>query len=272
LPLLEETGYIPKHRYSSGEEIRTYAELVAKKYNVDTSAVFLTTAKRLQWNEAAKEWDVELEQRQGESQTLNIRAQFVAMINGVLNRPKLPNIPGISNFHGESFHAARWNYAATGGSPDDSSLDKLKEKRVAIVGTACTAVQLVPEVARWARHLYVVQRTPSSVDVRGQRETDPEWFQSEVATSKGWQRKRSRNFHQHFSTADLPSSNLVNDEWTRAQGMVPIAGNPDPTGPKTPADLPAYMQRLQALDLPRQTRIRARVDHVGMCLSFGEIP
>jgi cation diffusion facilitator CzcD-associated flavoprotein CzcO len=182
------------------------------------------------------------------------------MVNGVLSWPKLPGIPRILEYQGETFHSSRWNYSATGGSQEDPSLDKLQNKRVAVIGTGATPVQLAPHLARWAKHFYIVQRTPAAVGRRDQRETDPEWFQKEVATSTGWQRKRSRNFHQHFTTAELPAINLVDDQWTFAQCMVPIAGDPDPKGPKSPEDLPAYMESLNAIDLPRQIRIRARVD------------
>lgn len=261
--MLEETGYIPKHRYAHGEEIREYANLVAEKYKIADSAVFLTKAEKMEWDESSKEWQVELMQRKAEPQVLNIRASFVAMVNGVLSWPKLPGIPGILDYHGDVFHSSRWEYSVTGGAPEDPTLDKLQNKRVAIIGTGATAVQLAPYVARSAKHLYVIQRTPAAVDVREQWKTDPDWFQKEVATSQGWQRERSRNFHQHFTTAQLPTLNLVNDEWTRAQGMVPIAGNPDPRSPKLPEDLPAYMKMLNDIDLPRQTRIRARVDDIG---------
>nr|AXL05789.1 NAD(P)/FAD-dependent oxidoreductase [uncultured bacterium]AXL05818.1 NAD(P)/FAD-dependent oxidoreductase [uncultured bacterium] len=53
--------------------------------------------------------------------------------------------------------------------------DKLADKRVALVGTGATAIQVVPHLGRDARHLYVCQRTPSSVDIRDNRPTDPDW-------------------------------------------------------------------------------------------------
>ncbi|KAK9233824.1 hypothetical protein V1525DRAFT_415198 [Lipomyces kononenkoae] len=160
------------------------------------------------------------------------------------------------------FHTSRWDYSVTGGSPTDPSLEKLKDKRVAIIGTGATAVQIVPHIARWAKHLYVVQRTPAAVDRRDQRETDSEWYKKEVANSPGWQRERLRIFHQHFTTAAQPSINLVNDQWTEAVSMAAVIGNPDPAAPKTMEDLPAYMKKLHAIDLPRQTAIRARAAQI----------
>ncbi|KUJ08304.1 FAD/NAD(P)-binding domain-containing protein [Mollisia scopiformis] len=262
LPLLEETGYIPKHRYSYGHEIRDYANFVAEKWKIAGSAVFQTKAEKLVWDEENKEWQVELVQRRKgvPAQTLNIRSKFVAAVNGVLNWPKLPGFPGILDYQGQIFHAARWDYSITGGSQQDPSLVNLKDKRVAIIGTGASAVQIVPHLARWPKHLYVVQRTPAAVDKRDQCETDPVWFKENVTTSPGWQRERTRNFHQHFNTQENPAVNLVDDEWTHALGLVGLAGNPG--GPKSVEDIPAYLQMLQTIDFPRQDRIRARVQSV----------
>jgi cation diffusion facilitator CzcD-associated flavoprotein CzcO len=254
LPLLEETGYIPKHRYSAREEIRNYANLITEKYNIAGSAVFQTKVGKLVWDEETKEWQVQLNQRRkGEPpQTFSIRSQFVAMVNGVLNWPKLPGLPRILDYQSEMFHTARWDYSVTGGSPTDASLEKLQDKRVAIIGRGATAVQIVPQVARWAKQLYVVQRTPSNVLRRDQREThqtDPEWFTKEVANGPGWQRERNRNFHQHLTIAAQPSINLVDDEWTRAVGLTAVLGYASSERPQTAQEIPAYMRKLRAIDL-----------------------
>ena len=262
LPLLEETGYIPRHRYSYSEEIRDYTNLVAKKWGLADSAVFQTKAEKIVWNEAAKEWEVELTQhRKGEPAcTMNIHTQFIVAASGLLNWPKLPNFPGVLDYKGDTFHTSRWNYALTGGSPADPSLNKLHDKRVAIIGTGATAVQAIPHLARWSKHLYVVQRTPSAVDCRDQRETDEDWFRKNVATSAGWQRERIRNFHQHFTTNEKPSVNLVDDEWSRAPSYSAIIGGP--TGPKSVQEIPAYTGTLRALDVRRQNRVRTRVEQI----------
>ena len=90
-------------------------------------------------------------------------ARFVVMANGFLHLPKLPGIPGIERFKGKMFHSARWDYAYTGGTQQNPVLDKLTDKRVAIVGTGATAIQAVPFLGRYAKQLYVIQRTPSTV-------------------------------------------------------------------------------------------------------------
>lgn len=262
LPLLEETGYIPQHRYSSGEEIRNYAKLVAQKWGLKDKSIFQTKAEKLNWDEHLKQWRVALVQQREAKEPLKLEvyAQFVAAVNGVLNWPKLPAIPGIFDYRGNLFHSSRWDYDVTGGSPTDPSLSKLQEQRVAIIGTGGTAIQSIPYLARWAKHLYVVQRTPSGVDERNQRETSTEWFRNEVAKVPGWQRERLRNFHQHFTTEEPPAINLIDDGWSRARGMAVVAGNPN--GPRKMEELPAYIKKVYAIDLPRQERIRKRVGEV----------
>ncbi|KAJ5638842.1 hypothetical protein N7528_001232 [Penicillium herquei] len=238
LPYLEETGYMPKHRYSQGEEIRQYINLVAQKWGLVDCAVFQSQAHEIIWDDIAKDWSVSLTQRRaGQSETLKIRSKFVTIAAGILNWPKLPNISGILDYQGDMFHSARWAYNITGGSPTDPSLTKLKDKRVLVVGTGATAVQIVPQLAEWCKHLYVVQRTPASVGVRDQRETGKEWFYREVANSKGWQRERIRNFHEHFTL-----------------------GEPPIEGPKSPEEIPEYAARLVEIDASRQQRIHDRVD------------
>ncbi|CAG8936134.1 unnamed protein product [Penicillium salamii] len=260
LPYLEETGYIPRHRYSQGEEIREYVNIVAQKWGLENCAVFQTKAEKIVWDDDAKEWSVDLVQRRKglSPETLRVRSSFVTISAGVLNWPKLPDVPGVLDYNGDMFHSARWAYNLTGGSAKDPSLVKLKDKTVVIIGTGATAVQIVPQLARWCKQLYVVQRTPASVDVRDQRETDEEWFYQEVARSKGWQRERMRNFHQHFTLGERPTLNLVNDGWSRAPGLVGITGYTE--GPKSPEEIPAYMARLVEIDASRQSRIHARVD------------
>lgn len=263
LPLLEETAYVPKHRYSYSEEIRQYADLIAQKWNLADSGVFQTKATRLVWNEQANEWVVDLEQSresQGAPQRLTVRSQFVVLANGVLNWPKLPDIPGILDFEGHTFHTSRWDYNFTGGSPSQTNpkMSNLKDKRVAIVGTGATAVALVPQLAHWSKHLYVFQRTPASISPRKQWETDPEWFRKEVATGPGWQRQRLQSFNDRFTSGPLPEVDLIADGWSTARTMAVLAG--DPAGPSTPDELPSYFKKLNEMDLPRLNKIRAFVD------------
>ena len=84
------------------------------------------------------------------------------------SKPELPGIPAIETFEGHCFHTSRWDYEYTGGS-SLGGLTKLADKKVGIIGTGATAVQCIPYLGETAGHLYVFQRTPSSVDVRNNR-------------------------------------------------------------------------------------------------------
>ena len=134
---------------------------------------------------------------------MSSRASSSAIGTGPLHVAKLPGIPGIDTFAGHAFHTSRWDYAYTGGDPDGAPMDRLGDKRVAIIGTGATAVQCVPHLARACQELLVFQRTPSSVDVRANQPIDPRWF-AEIATP-GWQERWLENFVANMSAAESPS-------------------------------------------------------------------
>jgi cyclohexanone monooxygenase len=189
LPLLEETGYIPKEKYSFGEEIRAYARRIGEHFDLYRLACFQTEISEMRWLQDKNQWLITTNRDDA------MHARFVVISSGPLNRPKLPGIPGIETFKGHSFHTSRWDYGYTGGSTE-GGLTKLADKRVAIIGTGATAIQCVPHLGRHAKHLYVFQRTPSSVDVRGNKPTDPEWVKT---LTPGWQKRRMENFNAMFS-------------------------------------------------------------------------
>jgi cyclohexanone monooxygenase len=111
-----------------------------------------------------------------------MRARYVILANGILTSPKLARIEGMETFQGETFHTSRWDYNVT-----------LEGKRVGIIGTGATAVQAIPELAKIASELYVFQRTPSTIDVRDQRETTDEEREA-WANEPGWARARRARF------------------------------------------------------------------------------
>ncbi len=176
LPLLDETGYVPKHHYSRAPEIFAYCQQIARRYDLYELAVFQTTVTSTVWNESEQMWHVETDR--GDS----MRARFVICANGTLSKPKLSRIAGMERFEGHSFHTSRWDYDYTG-----ANLEKLGDKVVGIIGTGATAVQAVPGLGANAKALYVFQRTPSSIDVRDDWPTDPEWA---AKLKPGWQAKR----------------------------------------------------------------------------------
>ena len=203
LPLLEETGYIPKEKYSFRPEIFEHAQRIGKHFNLYEKACFQTQIKEARWNEDTQRWTVTTDRSDV------FQARFVIMSSGPLNRPKLPGIPGIDKFKGHTFHTSRWDYNYTGGDTT-GGLHKLHDKRVGIMGTGATAIQCVSHLGEHAKQLYVFQRTPSSVDERGQKPTDPEW----VKTLKpGWQTQRNYNFTA-ILTGLTVEEDLVGDQWT----------------------------------------------------------
>lgn len=203
LPMLEELNYVPKHKYSFAPEIMAHSKNIAKHYRLYDDALLQTTVTGMTWDDADEKWVIET--NRGD----RFKARFVAMANGPLSRPKLPGIPGIDSFQGHTFHTSRWDYDYTGGD-SAGGLNKLADKKVGIIGTGATAVQCIPHLGDSAEQLYVFQRTPSSVDVRNNRETDPQWRES---LEPGWQERRMDNFNILVSGGDQ-DEDLVADGWT----------------------------------------------------------
>ncbi len=203
LPMLEELGYVPKHKYSFAPEIMEHSKNIATHYGLYDNALLSTGVTHTEWNDDTDRWTITTDR--GDEMT----ARVIVMANGPLNRPKLPGIDGINDFGGHTFHTSRWDYEYTGGS-NEGGLDGLANKRVGIIGTGATAVQCVPHLGAAAKELYVFQRTPSSVDVRNNRETPPDFLEGQET---GWQYRRMDNFNKLVTGADQ-DEDLVNDGWT----------------------------------------------------------
>jgi cyclohexanone monooxygenase len=247
LPLLEETGFLPSKKFADGREIYEYCQLVAKRFGFYRDALFHTLVNAMRWDESIKRWRVRTDRGD------EIRARFVIMANGLLNIPKLPGVQGIHEFKGHKFHSARWDYAYTGGSQKQPVLDKLAEKRVAIVGTGASAVQAVPYLGRYAKQVYVIQRTPSTVDERPNPPTDPEW----VKTLKpGWQKERKANFHraaQEFLAPGEPD--IVCDIWTEISRNLAAELLAEGSPQLSPQE---FMARREVVDYRVMERLRRR--------------
>jgi len=211
LPLIEEIGTIPSMRYALGHEILEHSRAIGRHFDLYPQALFQTQITDVKWVEADRRWRVESDR--GDV----IHARFVVLGSGPLNRPRLPDIPGIDSFAGHMFHTCRWDYDYTGGSPTEP-MDKLADKRVAVIGTGATAVQVVPQVARAAKHLYVVQRTPAAVGERNNAPTDVEWLKGQ---EQGWQRRRMENFDAILAGIPQPED-LVGDKWTDIWSLEPL--------------------------------------------------
>jgi cyclohexanone monooxygenase len=258
LPLLEETGYIPKEKYSFSPEIFAHAQRIGNQFDLYKTAVFQTRVNELRWDEEIKRWIIHT--NRGDA----MKARFVLMATGPASRPKLPGIPGLDDFEGHTFHTSRWDYDYTGGD-HGGKLDKLAGKRVAVIGTGATAIQCVPHLGASAEHLYVFQRTPSSVDLRRNAPTDPEWAKS---LKPGWQAERRKNFNDVVTGRPF-EVDLVNDGWTdifrKLQFSVFAVGTADDEPGAKPAGAPspeAAAARSEIADFQKMNEIRSRVDEL----------
>ncbi|MBE1549676.1 cyclohexanone monooxygenase [Mycobacterium sp. OAS707] len=256
IPMLEELDFMPSKKFADGAEIYEHCRNIGKHFGLYDGAIFSTQVRTMRWDESIDRW--RLTTNRGD----DIRARFVVMTQGNFNRPKLPDIPGIKDYvnaGGHVFHSARWDYDYTGGDAN-GGLHKLHDKRVALVGTGATGVQLVPHLGRDAQHLYVFQRTPSSVDVRNNEPTDPQWVAS---LQPGWQEERKRNFHEWspfgqgvvFGVADL-----VCDFWTElARNLTArVAASEDPAS----LGIEQIMAMREEEDYKVMEKLRRRVEAI----------
>lgn len=246
LPFLEETGYIPKEKYSHQPEILEHAQRLGRHFDLYDDALFHTGVTDVRWSDADR-WTVATDR--GDT----IRSTFVVMAGGGQDQPRLPDLPGLDEFSGHVFHSCRWDYDYTGGS-HAGDCARLEGKRVAVVGTGASAVQLVPYIAPSTEHLYVLQRTPVVVGERLNKPTDPDWAAS---LEPGWQDRRMLN----YSTLVLggqQDEDLVDDGWTHATAeLASVYG-----GDKGASDVSveAAAEAAERSDLRYMEKIRARVD------------
>jgi cation diffusion facilitator CzcD-associated flavoprotein CzcO len=248
LPLLEEVGYVPKEKYAFGREIMEHSQAIARKFDLYRDTCFQTRVEELRWNEEEARWIVST--NRGD----RMKAHYLCMATGPLNRPKLPGIPGVEDFEGHTFHASRWDYNYTGGS-SEGNLTGLKGKRVGIIGTGATSVQCVPHTGEFAEHLYVFQRTPSSIDVKNNPPTDPAW---EKSLKPGWHQHRMDNFNSLVSGVPQ-AEDLVNDGWTDLIGKLLVGMQQGKTNDLSPEGI---ARAVELADFEKMEEIRARVDSI----------
>nr|WP_107905868.1 NAD(P)/FAD-dependent oxidoreductase [Streptomyces chartreusis] len=128
--------------FSGQEHIRAYLEHVTDTFGLRPHIRFDSEVKRMTWNGERLCWDIE-------TSAGNLSADFVVSATGPLSDPKTPDIPGLDTFPGKVFHSARW----------DHDFD-LRGKRVAMVGTGASAIQIVPSIQPEVERLTLFQRTP----------------------------------------------------------------------------------------------------------------
>lgn len=247
MPLLEDVGTIPTERYATGDEIFAHCQKIGEKFGLYDRALFQTTVKKMVWDERDMRWHVTTDRND------LIKARFVTVSQGPLAKVKLPSVPGMKDFKGKLSHSSRWDYDYTGGNMH-GDLDGLRDKKVAVIGTGATGIQLVPKVAQDAEHLYVIQRTPSAVGRRNNRPTDMDWYTSQ---KPGWQQERLDNFLGTITGA-AADKDAIKDCWTDfyarvGQGMGEAKAK---GGTVNPGDV------RQAVDYTKMNETRALVDSI----------
>jgi cation diffusion facilitator CzcD-associated flavoprotein CzcO len=141
--LLDEWNW--SEHFAAQPETLRYLNHVADKFDLRRDIRFRSRVTAAHWQEAARSWDVTLEDG---SRT---RARFLITAIGPLSAPTMPRIEGVETFQGQSCHTAQWPHASV----------SFEGKRVAVIGTGATGVQTIQEVAKTAAHLTVFQRTPN---------------------------------------------------------------------------------------------------------------
>ena len=223
----------------------------------------------MNWDDEQSLWRVNITQEQGPNQGSDaikvketVCADYFIPLTSIFDYPKLPLLPGMDLFKGHQFHTSRWDYQFTGGSQEHPELNNLRAKTIGLVGTGATAIQVFPMLAKYAKHIYLFQRTPSAVAERGQGLTDPVRWKKD-RSRPGWQRARRDNFAGFNSNeADQSAENFTQDGWTTMPSYQALVGGLNNVNPMDPATIPAHLTHLQSIDLPRQEQIRARVDQI----------
>ena len=251
IPLLEETGHMPTEKYAHGPEILEQCQRIGRQYHLYDKALFHTQIREVAWDGDRSLWVITTDRDD------RFTAKYVGIGTGPLHVAKLPGIPGLTSFKGKSFHTSRWDYDYTGGDAKGALMTGLADKRVAIIGTGATSVQAVPHLARASKHLYVVQRTPSSVDVRNNVPIDPEWFAG-IATP-GWQRRWLENFTANQTPGNMIEEDWVQDGWTDLSRRIKARVATLPPDKRSLADIISVWEDS---DFEKMEEIRDRVDAI----------
>jgi cation diffusion facilitator CzcD-associated flavoprotein CzcO len=267
MPFLEDTGYMPTQKYASSVEIRSYLQGLVRHYGLESQIVFRSQVTRLEWDKDHRLWNTSITSRHGpsgeEMRTFSVNANFVALASGLFPYPQVPRVPGLAEFKGDMLHTSRWNYSITGGTCDVvfPELEKLRGKRVGIIGTGATAVQIVPQLAMYAKELFVFQRTPSMVHARDQRDTDPTEWREKITAAGGWQKDRMENLADSMSGHTQPGEDLVDDNWSRLEAFCALIGS-NRFGRVPPEEAQEHIGRMLALDSEQNRKARERISQI----------
>ncbi|KAK1815078.1 hypothetical protein LTR12_010502 [Friedmanniomyces endolithicus] len=153
--------------YPGQEEILAYLIRVAQEYKLYPHIRFNTTVEEARWDDELKKWRTKVTTPKGSKEAefspeYEIKSDFLVSAVGQLNQPAWPKIQGLDDFSGKKMHSARWDW----------SYD-LTDKKIALIGNGCTAVQILPEIAKVAKQVTVFQRTPNWVVPRLDQPVSP---------------------------------------------------------------------------------------------------
>jgi 4-hydroxyacetophenone monooxygenase len=176
-----EADYDWEHTFAPRDEILRYIEYCADKYGVREGIRFETEVTAADWDDGAGLWTIHLRRKDGSEETATANAIISAV--GLLDRPRLPDIEGLDSFQGKMFHTARWDHGYD-----------FRGKRVGVIGTGASGMQLVPDVAPHVEQLVIFQRSAGwVVPVPGYRDpVTPEvrWLYQHFPYYVNWFRLR----------------------------------------------------------------------------------
>jgi cation diffusion facilitator CzcD-associated flavoprotein CzcO len=153
LPFLDRTGFIPSKKYVSQHEIADYAELLTDYGDIRDKLSFSRKVTSVEYlGDGAATWQVTTEDPSTGEVAEVVTCQHVVAANGPLSTPRMPELPGMETFKGQSFHTAKWDRSA-----------QLKGKRVGVIGTGASSGQVITNIVDEVEHLTVFQRTPTWV-------------------------------------------------------------------------------------------------------------
>ena len=193
----------PMH-YSTQDILARYFQWFAEEHDLLRSIRFNTPVESVVWSDEDLTWTVTLQGQDGQGEEL--RANAVISATGQLNRPHYPEIEGLDDFAGPSFHSARWRHDVD-----------LSGKRVAVIGTGASAAQFIPEIAPVVDELVVFQRTPPwfapTPDYHDEVQPGLKWLYAHVPFYSQWNR-----FFIFWLMGDGVLANVTADEEWQGDG------------------------------------------------------
>ncbi|PQE04429.1 flavin-binding monooxygenase protein [Rutstroemia sp. NJR-2017a BVV2] len=189
------------------KEILSYLTRVAQEYGLYEHIRFCSTVESATWDDKLKKWNTNVRVANGSkdaeaTSNYTISSDFFVSAVGQLSQPKWPKIDGLDSFKGKTMHSAQWDWTYD-----------LKDKRIAVVGSGCSAVQIVPELAKVAKKVTVFQRTPHWILPRGDYEI-PSLRKTLYRYFPFWQRHWRRRY-MDLNEKEYVSNNFVEHEENR---------------------------------------------------------